>query len=188
MKTICVFCSASDLVSDFFKSLAGEVGRELVRAGFRVVYGGSDYGMMGTLARGALSEGGFVTGVVPKVFGIRDFDIHELSECLHVEDFFERKKKMLELADGFLVLPGGMGTLDEVVEMICYKQVQIHNKPVVFLNSHDFWNTFLQFVMELQQQSFVRQKTEDLFSVGESPKQAVDLLVQKLAQAGVQVV
>ncbi len=137
MRSICVFCGSSDGSDARFAKLAEDTGRELARKGLRLVYGGAEAGLMGRMARAALDEGGEVLGVIPEFLipleGLQDGVEPRITATLA-----SRKAIMVEEADGFLVLPGGAGTLEEIFDMIMLRQLGRHQKPAAFVDA-DFW-------------------------------------------------
>lgn len=157
MKGVVVFCSASDKVKEEYQDLAEETGRLLVKSGYRVVYGGGQYGLMGKLAQGALAENGEVIGVIPKSLKNIELAQEGLTELHTVNGMHERKQMMSDLSHAVVTLPGGFGTLDEVIEMITWKQLGFHKKPIYFLNTDGFWDPLLQFFENLQKENFVHE-------------------------------
>ncbi len=146
MKSVAVFLSSSDRVSSAFKEEAYLLGRGLAESGFKVVYGGASCGCMGELAKGVLSANGQLVGVIPEIDILTEVVQNELSEKVLVSSMSERKNKMLELADAFIAFPGGIGTLDEITDVLCAKAIESElskNKPFLFYNYMGFWTPFL---------------------------------------------
>lgn len=149
MRSICVFCGSSDGSDARFARLAEDTGRAIARAGLRLVYGGAEAGLMGRMARAALAEGGDVLGVIPE-FLIPLEGLQAGVEPRITATLASRKAIMVEEADGFLVLPGGAGTLEEIFDMIMLRQLGRHDKPAAFVDA-DFWGpleTLLEKVVE----------------------------------------
>ena len=142
IKSLCVFCGSRAGLDPDHESAARHLGHAIADRGIKLVYGGGDIGLMSIVARAALENGGHVIGVIPEF--IQDFEVGNpgLSELIVVESMHERKSKMFELADGFVSLPGGLGTLDETIEILTWKQLQQHRKPVVLVDINDYWRTF----------------------------------------------
>jgi len=136
--SVCVFCGSSDAADPAFLAAAARLGRELAAAGLRLVYGGGGVGLMGACARAAHESGGDVLGVIPEFLVSRERAYEEV-ETLVVQSMHERKITMFEQSDGFVVLPGGIGTLEEVVELLSWRRLDLHAKPIVFYNPRDFW-------------------------------------------------
>ena len=152
------------------------LGRELGKAGHQLVYGGAKVGLMGAVADACLKEGGKLLGVIPDYLD-KEGIVHEnLTEKVVVSDLLDRKKKMLSMADVVISAPGGVGTIDEVTEVMALKQLAEHDKPVVFLNFLGFWNPLLEFFEILRQQNMISQKLEDLVDVKDSAEQIMEYL------------
>lgn len=137
-RSICVFCGSADAADPAFLAAAGDLGRALAAAGLKLVYGGGGVGLMGACARAAHEAGGEVLGVIPD-FLIGKERAFEAVETVVVASMHERKQMMFERSDGFVILPGGIGTLEEVIELLSWRRLDLHAKPVVFYNPRDFW-------------------------------------------------
>ena len=129
--SVCVYCGSSSRVNDVYKEAARRLGTALARAGIEVVYGGGRVGLMGILADAALAAGGRVVGIIPGHLQALEVDHSGLSELVVVDTMHERKRMMVDRADAFIVLPGGLGTLDEAFEVVTWKQLRLHDKPVL---------------------------------------------------------
>ena len=140
-KSVCLFCGSSETAHPEYIAAAKEFGQQTARAGWRLVYGGGGVGLMGASARGAHAEGGRVLGVMPGFLRSRERLFDEV-ETIVVPSMHERKMIMYDQSDAFVVAPGGVGTLEEVVEVLSWKRLDLHHKPVVFLNLNGFWETF----------------------------------------------
>jgi [acyl-carrier-protein] S-malonyltransferase len=177
---ICVYCGANPGSDPDFLLAAAELGGALARAGLGVVYGGASIGMMGALADGALAEGGRVTGVVPTF--LPDGKVHRgLSRSYVVDSMHERKAKMVELSDAFVVLPGGLGTLDEMFETLTWAQLGLHTKRLVLLNVNGFFDPLLGFLGHVHDRGLVLRGTDELLTVASSTQDAVARLTELLA-------
>lgn len=176
MSSVCVFCSASDTVSPFFFSEMEVLGRLLADAGVDVWYGGASVGLMGKLANTVLEHGGVVKGIMPRAFEEREVMQEGLQEMILVDTLVERKETMLAKADAFIGFPGGIGTLDEVMEVIAHRQLGLTEKPMILLNTLDFWQGFLDTLVEMQQQKMINMGLDDLFDVVEQPQDVLSLL------------
>lgn len=165
LQNICVYCASSSTVSQSYKDLARDLGMALGRAKRRVVYGGGHVGLMGILADAALEQSGEVIGVIPKV--LQDLEVAHtgLTELRIAEDMQSRQKEMIELSDGFVVLPGGMGTLAEFFEVVTWKQLGLHDKPIIFIDPDGYWTSLMAMMDYSYQEKFLRQKPESLFKV-----------------------
>ena len=147
-KNICVFCSSSNTLDNSYYEDAHILGELLANSGFNLVYGGSSVGTMYTIAKSAKKNGAKIFGVMPeKLYG---FGVHseECDKFFLTDNMRNRKAKLDELSDGVIAMAGGFGTLEEVSEVICHKQLGYHNKPIVFLNTNGFFNDLLKFLTE----------------------------------------
>jgi uncharacterized protein (TIGR00730 family) len=154
-QTICVFCGGSPAVESRFLALADAVGAQLARGGARVVYGGASVGMMGALAAGALSAGGRVTGVIPRSLEAREVAHRGLTDLRVVDTMHTRKKLMSDESDGFLALPGGFGTMDELFEITTWRQIGLHGKPIALLNEGGYYDPLLAWIAHAVRERFV---------------------------------
>lgn len=140
-RSVCLFCGSADAVDAKYVQAAADFGRKAAQAGWRLVYGGGGVGLMGSAARAAHLAGGRVLGVMPGFLRSRERLFDEV-ETLVVTSMHERKQIMYDQSDAFVVAPGGIGTLEEVVELLSWKRLDLHGKPVIFLNVDGFWDTF----------------------------------------------
>jgi uncharacterized protein (TIGR00730 family) len=176
MAAICVFCGASDSVDQQFLDLATRVGEILAQRGHTVVSGGSRAGMMGTLAAGARAGRGNTVGVVSATLAFREAVDTLSDELVRTDDLFSRKRVLMEKADGFLILPGGLGTLDEMFEVWTSAGLAVHDKPVVLLDFAGVYTGLLRWLAELVERGFVRQRVLDGLVVVDSVTAAVEAL------------
>lgn len=161
LTSLAVFLASSPGHDPALRPLARDVGRELAERGIRVVYGGGGLGLMDDLAQGALDAGGYVIGVIPREMVRREWGRTDLSEVHVVADMHARKALMAERADAFLALPGGLGTLEEIVEVWTWRAIGLHDKPVAFLDVGGFWTPLLDTVRSLARAGFVAQAVLD---------------------------
>lgn len=145
LRSICVYCGSSENTKPEYLDLATRFGAELARRGLRLVYGGGSIGLMGRCARAAFAAGGEVLGVMPRFLERREIVLEEVPHRM-VDTMHERKFTMFEESDAFVVLPGGIGTLEEAVETLSWRRLDLHKKPVVFLSEDDFWAPFFALV------------------------------------------
>lgn len=169
MKSICIFCGSASGADSAYAVAAAEVGRLLAASGRTLVYGGGDVGLMGVAADAAIAAGGKVIGVIPQALVDREVAHHGVSELRVVASMHERKALMAELSDGFLTLPGGIGTLEEFFETWTWAQLGLHAKPFGLLNVNGFYQPLLTFFDRLVEQRFVKQKYLDLLLVDREP-------------------
>jgi len=156
MKRICVFCGSSNGANPVYRDQASELGILMARQGIELVYGGGNVGLMGVLADSTMKEGGRVTGIIPKSIADLEIAHHGLTDLIIVDSMQERKNLMGEMSDGFIALPGGFGTLDELAEALTYNQLRIYDKPVGLLNVNGYFNGLLAFFDHCVEERFVR--------------------------------
>ncbi len=140
LQSVCVFCGSSDAADPNYLRAAEELGQALAAAKLRLVYGGGGVGLMGATARGAHEAGGDVLGIIPNFLVGRERALESVEHVV-VTSMHERKSMMFEESDAFVILPGGIGTLEEVVELLSWRRLDLHKKPVVFYNPDNFWKT-----------------------------------------------
>ena len=177
MKKLGVFCGSRDGGRESYGSLARELGKSLACRGVGLVYGGGRAGLMGTLANSVLENNGDVLGVIPR-FLCRPEVVHKgLTSLKVVKDMHERKRLMYDSADAFAVLPGGLGTLDEAVEIINWAHLSLHQKPICLLDVDGYWSLFCEFLSTTGREGFSDLGDKGLYSVAEDPGQMLDLLL-----------
>ncbi|MCE2510869.1 MAG: TIGR00730 family Rossman fold protein [Alphaproteobacteria bacterium] len=165
VSAICVYCGSSNRVDPVYLETAKQVGSLLAEQKIRLIFGGGGVGLMGAVADAVLDGDGEVIGVMPQF--LEDIEVaHErVTELVVVDSMHTRKQKMFDLSDAFLVLPGGYGTLDEMVEIITWKQLHRHDKPVLIVNVAGYWNPFLRLIDSIIENRFARPKDGELFTV-----------------------
>ncbi len=168
IKAVCVFCGASNNAPKEHLNIGTEFGNMLAKRGIRLVYGGGDCGVMGTVANAVLRNKGQVTGVFPMSLKNIESEHASLSEIIMVESMHERKRIMFERSDAIVVLPGGFGTMDEMFEIITWKQLEFHNKPVVIFNHLGYWDPLVALMENIIQKGFARHETRNLYKVVDS--------------------
>ena len=178
MRRICVFCGSNSGNSSAYALAAAELGRLLAARGIGLIYGGSNAGLMGMLADAMLGAGGHVIGVIPRSLVDREVAHPGLPDLRVVETMHQRKALMADLADGFIAMPGGYGTFDELCEILTWAQLGIHSKPVGLLNTLGYWDPFLQFLDRAVDAGFLRSAHRHLLEVSEDPSELLDLLVR----------
>jgi len=165
VKSVCVYCGSSLGESQVYTAQAQILGRLLGENGIRLVYGGGRIGLMGVVAEAALAAGGEVVGIIPH--HLHDWEVgHTGLTKLHVVDSMHtRKRMMVEMSDAFIALPGGMGTLDELFEVITWKQLRLHDKPILVLNTEDYWHPLLALIDSVVERGFARRGATAFFRV-----------------------
>lgn len=169
LKSIAVFCGSSFGSSPVFQEAAVKLGNYLAEHQIRLVYGGGKVGLMGAIADATLAKGGEVYGVIPQKLCDKELAHPRLSELEIVADMHERKARMAELSDGFIAMPGGSGTLEEIAEVWTWAQLGYHNKPCGFYNINGFYDPLLLMVDRMVKQGFLRQVYYDMLCLSDSP-------------------
>ena len=165
--SLCVYCASSIRVDDVYKNAATELGQLLGERGIRLVFGGGRVGLMGLMADAAMKAGGEVVGVIPRHLEDAEVGHRGISELHIVENMHLRKEMMFRLADAVAVLPGGLGTLDETFEIITWRQLRLHDKPIVIVDIEGFWQPFLDLVDHVCDKGFASPQVRDLFTTVE---------------------
>ncbi|MDL2290029.1 TIGR00730 family Rossman fold protein [Paludibacteraceae bacterium OttesenSCG-928-F17] len=165
IKNICVYCGSSTQVSPAYLRAAFQLGEILAKNNLRLIYGGGSLGLMGEIAKGVLSAGGEVTGVIPRFMYEENWYYPELKDLNIVESMHERKLKMAELADAFIALPGGCGTMEELLEIITWKQLGLTIKPIVIANLNNYYSPLIELFNRSVEEQFMREKHLEMWSV-----------------------
>ncbi|WP_048876818.1 LOG family protein [Saccharomonospora saliphila] len=174
VRRLCVFCGSSSGKDPGYAADAAALGALLARRGIGVVYGGGQVGLMGTVADAALEAGGEVTGVIPKHLMREEIAHHGLTELHVVADMHERKATMARLSDGFLALPGGAGTLEELFEVWTWAQLGLHAKPVGLLDVRGFYSRLAEFLDHMTDEGFLNHASRDLVTIDSDPEVVLD--------------
>lgn len=177
LRSITVFCGSRSGEDPLFVRHAEELGRLLAEKNIELVYGGGNKGIMGTIANAALGNGGKVTGIIPKVLLEWEAQHDGLTTLMVVEDMHVRKKRLYELGDAAIILPGGNGTLDELFEMLTWNTLQIHNKKIALLNTAGFYDHLIAHMDQMSEKGFLYGNWRDRLLVCENPAAAIDALV-----------
>jgi len=174
IKRICVYCGSNPGRLPIYREAAAELGRELVRRDIGLVYGGASIGVMGAVADAVLKDGGEVTGVIPQGLATREVAHTNLSELIVVTSMHERKAMMAELADGFVALPGGWGTFEEIFEILTWAQLGIHHKPCGLLNVANYFDHLALFLQHAMDEQFVREAYKAMIIMEQQPGLLLD--------------
>jgi len=175
-RRVAVYCGSSNLVDPVYLDAAWDVGRRLAERGITVVYGGGNVGLMGQLAEGALSIGGEVIGVITEKLKALEVGHRGLTELFVTSSMQSRKTMMAQLADAFIALPGGWGTLEELFEAATWTQLNYHIKPVGVLNVNDYYNGLVAFLMHAEREGFVRPSHAGMIKIARDLETLLDLL------------
>jgi uncharacterized protein (TIGR00730 family) len=185
MQSLCVFCGSSPGRRAGYVELARDVGRRIARRGIELVYGGGRVGLMGALADAALAEGGRVIGVIPQMLLDREVAHAGLSELHVVSTLSERKALMSDLADAFLALPGGIGTMDELFEAWTWAQLRLHDKPTALLNHQGYYDPLLAFLDLASAEGFLYGQSRDMLVVDTDADRVLQELERRVTAASV---
>lgn len=172
-RSICVFSSSSDAVAPHYTELAIELGELLARRQLTLIYGGGRVGLMGALARSVHAHGGRVIGVIPEFLRTAEIANEDADELIVTADLRERKAIMQARSDAFIALPGGFGTLEEILEILTLKQLSTHTKPVVFLNPRGFFDSLIVLFEQLYRENFTKSQFRDHYHVTATPLEAL---------------
>ncbi|BAQ49706.1 MULTISPECIES: TIGR00730 family Rossman fold protein [Methylobacterium] len=183
MRTVCVYCGSGFGTDPVFEAAARALGRHLAEAGIALVYGGGNVGLMGTVARAVLDHGGHVTGIIPDFLKSRERMLDDVQETIVVPDMHTRKKLMFDRSDAFVAMPGGIGTLEELVEQMTWSQLGQHAKPILLLSVADFWAPFLGLLDHMRRTGFIREGLDLSYLVAEAPEQVVPMLTAAVGRA-----
>jgi cytokinin riboside 5'-monophosphate phosphoribohydrolase len=176
MKSLCVYCASSDRVDPKYVDAATQVGIEAAKRRWALVYGGGKTGLMGAVARGAKSAGGRVVGVIPEFMKARELAYDEADELITVLTMRERKMLMETRADAFVALPGGWGTLEEIMEILTLKQVDVLHKPVVLFNQDGHYDELLAFFDRIIRENFMRETIRRQYAIARTVEEIFTLV------------
>ncbi len=165
IRSVCVYCGSSSQVARPFIEAARRLGHQLAEQGWQIVYGGGRVGLMGLVADAALEAGGRVLGIIPHHIQALEVEHTGLNELHVVDSMHTRKQMMFERSDAFVALPGGLGTLDETFEVITWRQLGLHDKPIIVVNVDAYWDPFLHLIDHLVASGFCRPEHRRLFQV-----------------------
>jgi len=176
MTSVCVFCGSHYGADPRFRDAARRFGELAGAAGLRVIYGGGRVGLMGAAADECMAAGGEVVGFIPAHLLEREVGHRAITELVVTGDMFERKNQMIAGADAFIVLPGGLGTLDELLEVITLRQLGYHDKPIVLVNTAGYWDPWIAMVDRVVEQAFAAPDARRLFEVVDTVDEAMDAI------------
>jgi uncharacterized protein (TIGR00730 family) len=186
IRSICVYCGSGFGSDSVFAESAAVLGRELARSEISLVYGGGNVGLMGTIARSVLDHGGVVTGIIPDFLKSRERMLDDVQETIVVPDMHTRKRLMFDRADAFVALPGGIGTLEELVEQMTWAQLGQHRKPILLLSVNGFWKPLLVLLAHMREQGFIRSGLELNYLVAERVEDVIPMLEASVRRVGLE--
>lgn len=181
MQTICVYCASSTQVKPAYFEAAANLGKILASAGLSIVYGGGSLGLMGCLADSALAAGGRITGVIPRFMCEVEWNHTALTELIKVETMHERKEKMAMMADAVVALPGGCGTLEELLEVITWKRLGIFTKPIVIVNTDGYFDALVAMLNRAVDECFMREEHRTMWEVVDTPAEVLPAIRASVA-------
>jgi len=173
ISTVCVYCGSGKGRNPKYAEAAQVLGQALAARNIGLVYGGGGLGLMGEVARATLSAGGHVTGIIPEFLMQKEHALENATELIVTGDMHERKRLMFEKSDAFIALPGGIGTLEELVEQLTWAQLGRHQKPIVLANIDGFWSPFLELLRHMKSETFIRSGLDVTFTVVDRAEQIV---------------
>ncbi len=176
IKRVAVYAASSSQVSQEYTDAAAALGKALASQGMEIVYGAGKVGLMGTLADAAIAAGGKVTGVIPEFMVDNGWCRDGLSNLIVTTDMHARKEKMVSLADATIALPGGVGTLEELLEIITWKQLGLYANPIVILDTRGYFTPLIEMLEKAVSERFMREIHRSLWSIADTPQQAVELV------------
>lgn len=173
---VAIYCGSQTGKSAIYTERAKELGEQLAKASIGIVYGGSNVGLMGAIADAALAHNGKVIGIMPEHLQKREIAHLHLTEIHFVESMHVRKKKMIDLSDAFIALPGGCGTLDEYFEVFTWAQIGLHHNPVILYNINGFYDALVQHFEKMIEEGFIREEQKDILKVATTPDDILEIL------------
>jgi len=177
---VCVFCGSGNGRNPAYESAARTLGESMAKANIGLVYGGGGLGLMGATARSVLLSGGRVTGIIPDFLKQKEQMLTDVTDLIVTADMHERKRLMFERSDAFVALPGGIGTLEELVEQLTWAQLGRHQKPIVLVNIEGFWSPLLFLIEHMRKEAFIRQGLEVRFIVVDSAEAVVPAILNAM--------
>lgn len=163
--SVCVYCGTGEAVNALYKTAAADLGRALAASSVRLVYGGGSVGLMGIVSESCMQAGGKVMGIIPGHLSEKEGQKHDITDLVVVDSMHTRKHLMVEKSDGFIVLPGGLGTLDETFEILTWKYLGLHDKPVVLVNINGFYDPLVATIQHMVKEGFTPRHHLDMFAV-----------------------
>lgn len=174
--SVCVYSASSTKISPIYFEAAQKLGRMLAEHNIRLINGAGSIGLMRSVADAVLENGGEVTGVIPHFMVEQNWHHTSLTELIEVESMHERKQKMADLSDAVIALPGGCGTLEELLEIITWKQLGLYFNPIVILNVNGFFHSLLEMLDRAIDENFMRRQHGDIWKVAQTPEEAIELI------------
>ena len=184
IKRVCVYCGSGSGINPAFAKAARTLGQSFAEHKIGLVYGGGSLGLMGEVARATLKAGGHVTGIIPAFLSEKEHMLRDVQELIVTESMHERKQYMFAKADAFVALPGGAGTLDELMEQITWSQLNRHQKPIIIANIENYWQPLLDLLAHMSAETFIRPGLEVSFKVVDEAKDIVPTAIKQASIMG----
>jgi uncharacterized protein (TIGR00730 family) len=165
IKSLTIYCSSSNLLEQKYYDLSNKIGELLGNKKISIIYGGGKVGMMGKISQSAMSSNGRVIGIIPKFLNSKEIIDSNVSETIIVKNMRERKQKLFELGDAFLILPGGSGTIEEATEIISWEYLGLHNKPIIIFNFENYWDSMIQMYDNAKKNKFGDKNLQSIFKI-----------------------
>ena len=179
IKRICVYCGSGPGNNPAYAAAAKELGQDMAERNIGLVYGGGSLGLMGIVARAVLEHGGHVTGIIPQFLKERELMLADVQDAVVTTNMHERKMLMFEKSDAFVALPGGVGTLEETVEMTTWAQLDQHRKPIVLANIENFWDPLVELLDHMRKEAFIRAGLEVAIDIAPTAKDVVPMVLKR---------
>ena len=179
IQSVCVYCASSTRIDPVYTEAAEQLGTLLGKRKLKVINGGGSIGLMRSVSDATMQAGGTVTGVIPLFMVENGWGYSALSEIIEVETMHERKQTMVDLADATIALPGGYGTLEELLEIITWKQLGLYTKPIVILNTNRFYDLFLKMLSHAVDEHFIHPQHGLIWKVADTPEKSIDMIFEK---------
>ncbi|WP_119388961.1 TIGR00730 family Rossman fold protein [Taklimakanibacter lacteus] len=183
MRHLCVYCGSGPGRNPAYMAAARALGIHMANQGIGLVYGGGSLGLMGEVARSVIAGGGHVVGIIPEFLVSKERMLTDVNELIVTASMHERKMTMFERSDGFVALPGGLGTLEELVEISTWAQLDRHAKPIIICDIDDYWAPLLTLISHMRQEKFIREGLELKFDVVKSAEQVVSVFDDRIRQS-----
>tara|TARA_Y100000590_G_C15659122_1_gene991855 strand:- start:689 stop:1228 length:540 start_codon:yes stop_codon:yes gene_type:complete len=175
IKSLTIYCSSSILLDEKYYVLSRKIGQFLAKKNITVIYGGGKVGMMGEISKSTMESNGKIIGIIPKFLDSKEIINRNISETIIVENMSERKNKLFELGDAFLILPGGSGTIEEATEVISWKLLNIHNKKIIIFNYENYWDPIIEMYKKATKNKFGNKNLQNICEHVNTFKEFVNL-------------
>ena len=183
MRHLCVYCGSGPGRNPAYMAAARTLGTQMANLGIGLVYGGGSLGLMGEVARSVIAAGGHVVGIIPEFLVNKERMLTDVNELIVTASMHERKMTMFERSDGFVALPGGLGTLEELVEISTWAQLDRHAKPIILCDVDGYWAPLIKLVDHMRQEKFIREGLELKLDIVKTPREAVSVFEERLKQS-----